>query len=204
MGTITSGFWKLKFIVTPDEFEKFLQECEKYKITFILPTYEHPQHDLSRVLEYYTKNFYLCQALSVKKEDLRPSFVYSMHIPRMLGFHMANEEIRFPYYREWGCDRINYIMISCQKGVAVPLGSDGKYFAYDDISKHHPEMYPIFEALTNSIKIYTKPLRFTSIVIDKPEEIKPTAVRISQSAAKDFSTSWLFKHYELEMKSYSK
>ena len=86
------------------------------------------------------------------------------------------------------------------KGYAVPCENDPEHFIYEDILIHEPEIYPIYEKLTNFIKSFTKLFRF----INNGEEIKPSGVRISEKSAKDLSSGYIFTQYNFQMKSFFK
>lgn len=205
MGTIKCGHWTSRFIITPDEFEGFVQECGSYGIGFIVPSYEKVKHDYKKVVEEY-QDFY--SRFFSAAEPTGGIMAYSMQYTRedasVTGFFMRTEYIYIPYYGRWAEKKARCIQLSYPKAYAVDC-EDGKYFVYEDILKREPEVYPIYESLTKSIKMYTKPLRFTtSIAFDERKEIKPTGVRISEGAARDLADSWIFKEYEIEMKSYIK
>jgi hypothetical protein len=118
------------------------------------------------------------------------------------SFQLLSLGISFPYHGQWAKDEIPYLRIAFPKARAVNYEDEkGKYFLYEDINKYEPEMYPIFETLSKHVKQLTKPFRFEGLLYDKIEE-KKTPVRISQQAAEDFCKSWLFKDYQLEMKSF--
>ncbi|MDR1849180.1 MAG: hypothetical protein LBQ75_04000 [Zoogloeaceae bacterium] len=206
MGTIKCGFWVTKFIITPDEFGDFLRLCDKYTIKFFLPTLENPQHSLSEVLQAYTM-FYETYTAVERPKKCRRSFVYSMLIEfekYKSGFHLVEDDVWFPYHGEWAKDKIPFLEMSFPKGHAVDYKDEkGEYFVFEDINKHRPEMYPIFEALSNHIKQFTKPFRFESFDDDKMKE-KKTPVRISRQASEDFARSWLFRDNQLNMKSFVK
>jgi hypothetical protein len=200
MGTIQPGFWNFKFIITPNEFEAFLKECNKYNISFKLPVYGYPEHNSSQLMESYTK--YYNSFVNMVKQS-RHTFVYSMAITGKNGlssFHIMSEEIRYLYNGQWPKDKMYYIRMTYPKGKAVPCENDPGHFTYEDILLHEPDIYPIYEELTNSIKSFTKPFRF----INETEEIKPSGVRISESSAKELSSSYIFKQYNFQMKSFTR
>ncbi|MDR1195349.1 MAG: hypothetical protein LBL00_02615 [Endomicrobium sp.] len=198
MGTIQPGFWNFKFIITPNEFEAFLKECSKYNIIFKLPVHGYPEHNSSQIMENYIK-YYNGFANTVKQP--RHTFVYSMNITGKNGrssFHIISEEIRYLYNGQWPKDEMYYIRMTYPKGHAVTCENDPEHFIYEDILLHEPDIYPVYEELTNSIKSFTKPFRF----INETEEIKPSGVRISESSAKELSLGYIFKRYNFQMKSF--
>jgi hypothetical protein len=200
MGTIQPGFWNFKFIITPNEFEAFLKECNKFNIIFKLPAYGYPEHNSSQIMENYTK-YYNSFVNTVKQ--LRHTFVYSMNITGKNGqssFQIISEEIGYLYNGQWPKDKMYYIRMTYPKGYAVLCENDPGHFIYEDILFHKPDIYPVYEKLTNSIKSFTKPFRF----INKTEEIKPSGIRISEDAAKELSLSYIFKQYNFQMKSFIK
>jgi hypothetical protein len=205
MGTIKCGFWTFKFIITPNEFETFLNECDAYNIKFILPVYGYPQHNKKQVLDNYEK-FYISFAHTAKQQY--SSFVYEMHIQGKNGltsFHIRNEDIMFLFnHRQWAKDKIYYLMMSYPKSYAVTCEDDKEHFIYEDILKREPDIYPIFLKLTNSIKSFTKPFRFINKSNETIQEIKPSGVRISENAANSLSLSFIFTQYNLKMKSFTK
>jgi hypothetical protein len=203
MGTIQPGFWNFKFIITPNEFELFLVECYKYNITFTEPSYGNPQHDTNKIMENYKKYYYsFVNTIKIEKQPLH-SFVYSMNLSGKNGlssFQIISEEINYLYNGQWPKDKMFYVRMTYPKGYAVPCENDPEHFIYEDILLHQPDIYPIYEKLTNSIKPFTKPFRF----INKTEEIKPSGVRISENAAKELSLGYIFKQYNFQMKSFIK
>jgi hypothetical protein len=200
MGTIKTGFWTFKFIIAPAEFENFLKECNTYNITFISPVSGYPQHNTNIVLENYGK-FYNHFAAKIKQSI--STFSYYVHLQGKNGktsFNLRNENIRFLYNEQWVSRAIFYLMLSYPKGYAVPCENDPEHYIYEDILIHEPDIYPIYVKLTNSIKSFTKPFRFTNGI----EEIKPSGVRISENAAKDLSSGYFFTQYNLQMQSFIK
>jgi hypothetical protein len=79
MGTIKTGFWQTKFIITPSEFRDFLQLCDKYKFEFFVPSYGNPQNTISEVLQEYTTAYEKCTAAE-KPEGFIRSLAYQMTI----------------------------------------------------------------------------------------------------------------------------
>jgi len=205
MGTIKCGFWKSKFIITPNEFSNFLQLCDKYKFEFFVPSYGHPHNTISEVLQKYA--FIYEKYTAIERPEVFHSFCYSMEIQfekYKSGFHLLYDGIQFYKNNILANDKIPFLSISFPKGYAVNYEDEkGKYFVYEDINKYEPEMYPIFETLSEYVKQFTKPFRFEILQCDKIEEQKPS-VRISRQAAEDLVQSWLFRDNQLKMKSFMK
>jgi len=205
MGTIKCGFWQTKFIIAPNEFSNFLQLCNEYKFEFFVPSYGHPHNTISEVLQKYTIIYEKYTA--IERPEVFHSFCYSMEIQfekYRSGFHLLYDGIQFYKNNVLANDKIPFLNISFPKGYAVDYEDEkGKYFVYEDINKHEPEMYPIFDTLSKYIKQFTKPFRFEILQCDKIEEQKPS-VRISQQAAEDFAQSWTFRDNQLKMKSFMK
>ncbi|WP_300672608.1 hypothetical protein [Soonwooa sp.] len=205
MGTIKNGFWKLGFILSPEEFSDFVKYCEELKIKFVVQNGQDIHKEYQRfynslVSQEKPKN-YLKQA-NISFINIK-SFVCSLSIENGIGFiiNPANM-VHWPYYRE--AVRINSwaVQITLQKGVSVDMeDKKGKYFIYKDIQLHSPNSYPLYQNLTSYIKSKTKPLRFKAHIIDDIEEIKPP-IRISEQVANDLANSWIFKSFEFQMMSY--
>ncbi|WP_288457008.1 hypothetical protein [uncultured Chryseobacterium sp.] len=206
MGTIKTGFWNFKFIITPNEFSDFIKECLSNNISFYRTDYEAANHNHTKVVETY-KKYYDTLVEKEKKSAFNSGCVYSMLYIRndesRSGFFMRDEDIRVFSGREYFDRTLYYINIFLAKGIAVDYEDEkGKYFVYEDILIHQPEMYPIYQKITNFIKLFTKPLRFNSEILSEIREIKPSGVRISEQASKDIAESWYFKKHNLEMISY--
>ncbi|GAA3769358.1 hypothetical protein [Flavobacterium ginsengiterrae] len=212
MGTIKTGFWKLAFIITPDEFKQFIE----YVIDLnIYPEYAiglNIYRDRETIYEQYeifysaliskTKpsNYMKCDNISFI--DLR-SFVCKLRPENSIGFIINPANMVHWLYND-GAVRISdwAVQITLQKGVSLNVeNSQGKYFVYEDIKLHSPQSYPLYQKLTYYIKSITKPLRFNAQGVEAIEEVKPP-VRISKQAADDFGDSWLFTEFKFKMKSY--
>lgn len=211
MGTIKGGFWKLGFILSPEEFKGFIEYCKSLNI--------QPDEINDDIFEQY-QTFYnglisatqpdnFLQRDNISQISLR-SFVCGLNSDNAaVGFviNPANM-VHWAYYR--GAVRISgwAVQITLQRGVAVTVDENnkpdknGKYFISEDIELHSPQSYPLYQQITGYIKNVTKPLRFMAHVVDELEEIKPP-VRVSEKVAKDLANSWIFKKYEFEMRSYN-
>lgn len=200
MGTIKTGFWKMAFILTPDEFKGFIEFCMGLNI----------KPDRNNIYEQY-ELFYegltaKTQPVNYLKQDNISFITFRTFVSGLLpenakGF-MINPAnmVHWPYYKE--AVRISSwaVQITLQKSVSVDKEDPkGKYFVYEDIELHSPQSYPLYQELTAYIKNITKPLRFNAQAIDNIEEIKPP-VRISKQAAEDLADSWIFNEYEFKIK----
>lgn len=211
MGTIKNGFWKLAFIISPNEFKQLIEFGASLGLA---PHKKSAEQTIDDYQIYYNGLIATTPPTNYMQRDTISyislcSFVGNLHSENMIGFGMnpANM-VHWPCYHE--AVRINgwAVQITLQKGVAVTVDKDytpnptGKYFIYEDINLHSPQSYPLYQQVTGFIKGITKPLRFSAHAIDTIEEIKPP-VRISKKAAEDLANSWIFKKYEFEIHSYN-
>jgi len=196
-----SGFYKLKFVITPEEFKRILELFEQKQAQFRCTNYARTQHDQDQVYEAY-KTFYQYFTIQ-EKPDYHPFFVYSISFTagnESSGFFVRNESIRFPDLRQWAEDELPYLMLSLPKGFQMDLEDEqGKYYLYEDIREHRPLTYAFYEEVAKEIKKITKPLRFWAHAADCLQEQKPS-VRISENAMNDMINSWIVKKYKLVMK----
>lgn len=195
-----SGFYKLKFLITPEEFNQMLARFEQKQAEFHRTNHAMTQHDLDQVLEAYRTYYQYFTAQ--ERPDYHPFFVYSISIAEgdeSSGFFVRNEGVSFPYRGQWAEDELPYVMLSLPKGIRIDAEDDrGKYYLYEDIRAHRPLTYVFFEEMAASMKKITKPLRFSIQAADAMQEQKP-AVRISQQAVNDLIDSWIVKKYGLVM-----
>ncbi|MGW9124964.1 hypothetical protein ACWGPW_08180 [Paenibacillus chitinolyticus] len=196
-----SGFYKLKFLITPEEFKSVLKLFEPKHAQFHLTNHARTKHDQHEVVEAY-QTFYR-YFTAQEKPNYYPFFVYSIPFAagnESSGFFVKNEGIRFPYHGQWAEDELPYVMLSLPKGFQINLEDEkGKYYVYEDIREHQPLTYAFFDELASYAKKITKPLRFSAYAADALQEQKPP-VRISKNAANELADSWIFKKYELVMK----
>jgi len=198
-----SGFYKLKFFITPEEFKSLLALFEQKQVQLIRPNHAQTMYDFDQVYQAYSR-FY--QSYTAREEENReespPHFVYS--ILSMLdqgksGFFLKNEGISFLYFGQWAEDELPSILVSFPKGLAIHKEDEkGKYYIYEDIREHQPLTYGLYHEVANEIKKITKLLRFS---VPTPEGLheQKTSVRISKEAAEDMRRSWIFNTYSLVM-----
>ncbi|MFD0717085.1 hypothetical protein [Paenibacillus sp. GCM10027626] len=196
-----SGFYKLKFFITPEEFKGVLKHFEQKQAQFHLTNYAQTRHDQNQVYEAYRK-FYQYFTAKEKPEGYRLFFVYSISFTldnARSGFFVRNEGISFPNQQQWAEDELPYLMLSFPKGFQIDLEDEkGKYYIYEDIREHQPLTYAFFDEVANDIKKITKLLRFSVPAADGLQEQKPP-VRISKNAVNDMLNSWIFEKYKLVM-----
>lgn len=193
MGTIKCGFWKIKFLITPDEFKEILEIADRHNMSFAITNYERTEDHIERVLTEY-KIFY--EGITSPYNQPKGFFVCGMDLPNITGFHMVHEDLYYFLKNEKWIKEVAGLMISYQKGIAV-TDESGKYFIYEDIRVLEPQGYVIYEEIEKKIKSITKPLRISIDGI-----AKSFLNRISKLAAEDLSRSWLFKENEFEMISF--
>lgn len=197
-----SGFYKLKFFITPEEFQSVLQRFGQGQAQFHQTNYDRTKHNQSQVQEAYTTFYQYFTA--AKKPDYFPFFVYSISLTvgnESSGFFVRNEGISFPYNEQWAEDELPSVMLSFPKGLQIDLEDErGKYYIYEDIREHGPSTYALFEEITAEMKKMTKPLRFSVPAGDMQQEQKPS-VRISKNAMSDMANSWIFRKYGLVINS---
>lgn len=200
MGTIKCGFWKLDFILSPEEFNEFIEFCRMLNIS---PN----QGDVcEQYLMFYNDLIATNQpAIFLKQDSISfvtlKGFTCGLSTSVGIGFTIGCANMV-----HWAYDnaaiRINgwALSISLQKGVSVNKEDEkGKYFVYEDIQLHSPRSYPLYQQITAYIKNKTKPLRFKTNI---GNEIKPS-VRVSKQVASDLADSWIFKNHNFEMISFS-
>lgn len=197
-----SGFYKLQFFLSPEEFKGVLQLLEQGQARFRLSNYAQTEHDHDQVVEAY-RTFYHYFTAAERRTDYHPLFVYSISVvidQESGGFFAANKGVSFPYGGQWAADELPYIMLSLPKGVQINLEDEqGKYYVYEDIRDHKPLTYALFQELQAAIKKQTKPLRFSALDAAAMKEQKPS-VRISPAAISDLSESWITRKYGLVLK----
>ncbi|MDR9748167.1 hypothetical protein P4H27_21350 [Paenibacillus taichungensis] len=198
-----SGFYKLKFFITPEELKSLLALFEQKQVQFIRPNHAQTKYDYDQVYEAYSR-FY--QSFTATKEENReeipPHFVYSL-LSKLdqgkSGFFLKNEGVCFPYLGQWAEDELPSIVLSFPKGVQMDLEDEiGKYYIYEDIREHRPLTYGLYHEVANEIKKITKLLRFS---VPAPEGLheQKTSVRVSKEAMNDMRESWIFNKYSLVM-----
>ncbi|KQO18775.1 hypothetical protein ASF12_00810 [Paenibacillus sp. Leaf72] len=198
-----SGFYKLKFFITPEEFKSILMLFEHKQVQFHRTDYAQTKHDYDLVYAAY-EAFYKYFTAEEQRMDYHPFFVYSISVKsdhESTGFFARNEGISFPYYGQWSEDELPCIMLSFPKGFQINMADEqGNYYFYEDIREHQPLAYAFFNEITKDIKKMTKPLRFSvhAATADVSQEQKPPA-RISKHAMTDLVNSWIFKKYKLMM-----
>ncbi|SDL01698.1 hypothetical protein SAMN05428961_103577 [Paenibacillus sp. OK060] len=196
-----SGFYKLKFFITPDEFKSLLALFEQKRAKFIRPSYDQTQYDTNQVLEGY-EQFYHFFTAAEKREGYHPYLAYSVLITldqHNSGFFVKNEGINFPYDGQWAEDELPCITLSLPKGFQINLEDEkGRYYIYEDIREHLPLTYAFYEEVASGVKKITKLLRFSAPGVDAMQEQKPS-VRVSQRAVNELKDSWIFNKYSLVM-----
>jgi hypothetical protein len=207
VGTIKPGFWTTNFIIAPDEFEGFVRFCIKNGLMFHEHLLGGPERDADVVCAGW-KRGYDWLASGVKPEQLRASSIsYSLMFQtakRTAGFTLLPNEILFQYRDKWAEARIPYLSLSCCKGYSVDKTDErGDYFVYEDIMLHEPELYPKYELVSLYVKGITKPLRFKTWIGSDFREYKPS-VRVSEKAAAGIAGGWIFREYQLEMRSFAR
>ncbi|PAD30549.1 hypothetical protein [Paenibacillus sp. 7523-1] len=194
-----SGFYKLKFLVTPEEFKGILELFEQKEAQFSLSNAARTTHDLNQVHEAYTA--YYQYFTGQEKLHYLPHFVYSITMKlddKTSGFFIKNEGISFPYRGAWAEDELSSIMLSLPKGFQLHLEDEkGKYYVYEDIREHLPLTHAFYEEVGKYIKKNTKLLCFSvGSSTDDVQELKPS-VRVSRDAAADLANSWILTTYSL-------
>lgn len=194
-----SGHYKLKFFVTPHEFNDILKLFERKQTKFIIPNYARTEHDTKQINDSYARfyNYYTSE-----DKPTCASFVYSISFNignEKGGFFIVDEDIRFPYCKQFAADKLCCLTFSCVKGIQIDLEDEkGKYYIYEDIRNHRPLTYVFFNEVTAYIKGITKPFRFFALTGDSYQQQKPAAVRISSKALSELSEGWIFKKYQLQ------
>lgn len=197
-----SGFYTLKFLITPEELQSVLKLLAPAAAQFYHTNLARTEDPSEQVVESY-RGYYDYFMAADKREGHRPLFVYAVTVQpgdEQSGYHIRQEEISFPRYGQWAEDILPCVMISFPKGFQINLEDErGKYYVYEDIREHKPLTYALFQEFIGAIRTITKPLRFSAQDADAMKEQKP-AVRISQGAAQDLSRSWIFNKYGLMLK----
>lgn len=92
-----SGFYKLKFLITPEELNQMLARFEQKQAKFHRTNHAMTQHDLDQVLEAYRTYYQYFTAQD--RPDYHPFFVYFISIAEgdeSSGFFVRNEGVSFP------------------------------------------------------------------------------------------------------------
>lgn len=200
MGTIKCGFWKLKFLLSPESLKEWLALCKNLNIDFEIPNWEHTKHSIEQVYELYCQFYEILMGSQAPEQIGTKTSAYTMlfasgniEMPNS-SFHLVTFDLHF--YNQ--VNRLTLLpfglQLSYPKGFAVPC-DDKDYFTYEDIKLHEPLGYPLFEQLTNFIKRQTKPFRYVANGIEQ----KPP-IRITPQAQKDLTNSWLIKKHEWTIK----
>ncbi|RJX37194.1 hypothetical protein D3P09_24620 [Paenibacillus pinisoli] len=196
------GFYKLRFILTPEEFQSVLQRLAQGEAQYHQTNHDRTKHDQSQVHEAYTTFYQYFTA--TEKPDYFPFFVYSISLTvgnESSGFFVRNEGISFPYNEQWAEDELPNVMLSFPKGFQIDREDEsGRHYIYEDIREHCPLTYGLYGDLAAEIKKMTKPLRFSVPAGDTLQEQK-SSVRISKDAMNDMANSWIFRKYRLVMNS---
>ncbi|MFD1903176.1 hypothetical protein ACFSQ7_02050 [Paenibacillus rhizoplanae] len=74
-----SGFYKLRFFITPEELKRVVELLEPTQVRYYLTNYTHTEHDQNQVVEAY-RAFYQYYTAAEKKSGVRPFFIYSMSV----------------------------------------------------------------------------------------------------------------------------
>ncbi|WP_434748759.1 hypothetical protein [Paenibacillus amylolyticus] len=196
-----SGFYKIKFWITPEEWGEILELFKDREASFVSTNYAQTSYDKQQVLQAY-KQFYDYYVATEKAPDYFPHFVYSIVLTMdqgMAGFFVRNEGISFPYREQWAVDELPSIMISLPKDIRIQAeGNEGADYTYEDIREHRPFTYKLYEELLSEIKNRTKLLWFS---VPEPDglQVQKPSVRISKKAAEQIRSGWIFDQYELVM-----
>nr|WP_154959499.1 hypothetical protein [Paenibacillus xylanexedens] len=196
-----SGFYKIKFWITPEEWGEILELFKDREASFVSTNYAQTPYNKQQVLQAY-KQFYDYYVANEKMADYFPHFVYSIVLTRdqgITGFFVRNEGISFPYHEQWATDELPSIMISLPKDIRIlGEGDKGADYTYEDIREQRPSIYKLYEELVSEIKNRTKLLRFS---VPEPDglRVQKPSVRISQKAAEQIRNGWIFAQYELVM-----
>ena len=202
MGTIRCGFWKLRFLLSPESMKEWLELCKEHNICFEIPNYERTKHTIEQVYDAYCRFYESLMATEISDHDsiVAPAYTMSFltghNIKPVSSFRLVSFDYDI-YNREFN-RKIKTIdlclQISYPKSIAV-TSEDNKYFTYEDIQLHEPSGYPLFVQLTDFIKKHTKPLRFVTNGVEQ----KPS-IRISVQAKSDLACSWIAKKYGWNIK----
>ncbi|SFE62759.1 hypothetical protein SAMN04487969_104244 [Paenibacillus algorifonticola] len=118
-----SGFYKLKFFITPEEFKSILMLFEHKQVQFHRTDYAQTKHDYDQVYAAY-EAFYQYFTEEEKRIDYHPFFVYSISVStghERSVFFIRNEGIPFPYYGQWSEDAFFNEVTNDIKKMTKPL-----------------------------------------------------------------------------------
>ncbi|WP_260984795.1 hypothetical protein [Paenibacillus xylanexedens] len=145
-----SGFYKIKFWITPEEWGEILELFKDREASFVSTNYAQTSYDKQQVLQAY-EQFYDYYVANEKVADYFPHFVYSIVLAMdqgMAGFFVRNEGISFPYREQWAVDELPSIMISLPKDIRIQAESgEGTEYTYEDIREQRPSIYKLYEEL---------------------------------------------------------
>ncbi|PZT54002.1 hypothetical protein [Paenibacillus silvae] len=196
-----SGFYKIKFWITPEELGEVFELFKDQEASFVSTNYAQTANDKHQVLQAYQR-FYDYYAAAEKAADYFPHFVYSIVLTLdqdIAGIFVRNEGIGFPYHKQWAVDELPCIMISLPQYIRIQTeDAEGADYTYEDIREHRPQAYQLYEELSNEIKTRTKLLRF-SVTESGTLYLQKPSVRISREAAEHIRNGWIFDKYKLVM-----
>lgn len=66
-----SGFYKLRFFITPEELKRVVELLEPTQVRYYLTNYTHTEHDQNQVVEMY-RAFYQYYTAAEKESGVRP------------------------------------------------------------------------------------------------------------------------------------
>ena len=77
MGTIRCGFWKLRFLLSPESMKEWLELCKEHNICFEIPNSERTKHTIEQVYDAYCR-FYESLMATESDHDFIVAPTYSM------------------------------------------------------------------------------------------------------------------------------
>lgn len=185
MGTVKCGFWNVRFLISPEEFETWTAQCAAESFAFSASVYDCPKVSREEVCGQY-RTFYEERMRTDREASAVPVVAYDIAKPDSVSpLRLVSQDFTFfpPDRPPLPLTRTAlYLELSAPKQYAVTC-DDGIHFEYRDILEIQPDAKDLFVRISSDIKKITKPLQY--------QERAAYSVRISRAAWNDLSQSAL-------------
>lgn len=187
MGTLKCGFWNFRFLISPEEFEAWAEQCTDEGFAFYSTVYDRPPIDRAAVCSSYRAFFEARMHTDTEVKSV-PLVCYELVKPDFVpAFQITSQEFTFypPDRPPLPLTRTKlYLELSAPKQYAVPC-DDGVHFEYGDILEKQPDAKAQFDRISGTVKKITKSLQYQGRTA--------YSVRISRAAWQDLSQSALIR-----------
>jgi len=178
MGTIKCGFWTSRFLITDNEFAKFINFCVSKDFRFRAHDYESAIQPRQTLIKCYRKTYSNVISKTNYAESIRGGYVCFSLVADWFNGGLI---IRRGTYGNYP-----FLEMAAPKAYGVD-DDDGRYFHYEDIHQIEPKAREVFMELSSEIKKITRPLY---------ENGRPVySIRVSENAWKDLKDSCWYKKY---------